>query len=129
MSKYEPLGQFLQSLDVKRLRMKFDAIERLIGFRLPSSAGRYEAWWSNNDTGHSHARVWVAAGWRTEEVDLAERQVTFRRAVSPPVTRETRRKTDPWGCMAGTVTLMPGVDLTAPSGEPWNAEKGLLLNE
>ena len=36
---------------------------------------------------------------------------------------------DPWGCMAGTVTIMPGVDLTAPSGEKWNAEEGRLLNE
>lgn len=128
MSKYAPLAQFLKSLDVKRLRMRFDAIERLIGGPLPSSAGRYEAWWSNNDTGHSHARAWVAAGWRTEEVDLAGRQVTFRRAAAP-VARKARRKADPWGCMAGTVTIMPGVDVTAPSGERWNAEKGLLLNE
>jgi hypothetical protein len=31
--------------------------------------------------------------------------------------------------MAGTVVLFPGVDLAAPSGEQWNAEKGLLVNE
>ena len=128
MSKYAPLAQFLKSLDVKRLRMRFEAIERLIGGPLPGSAGRYEAWWSNNDTGHSHARAWVAAGWRTEEVDLAERQVTFRRAVTQ-AARKAGRKADPWGCMAGTVTIMSGVDVTAPSGEQWNAEKGLLLNE
>jgi hypothetical protein len=26
--------------------------------------------------------------------------------------------------MAGTVTVMPGVDLTAPSGEDWQVEAG-----
>jgi len=31
--------------------------------------------------------------------------------------------------MAGTVTFMPGVDLTAPSGDTWNAEEGRVLNE
>jgi hypothetical protein len=31
--------------------------------------------------------------------------------------------------MAGTVTIMPGVDLTAPTGEKWIAEDGRLLNE
>ena len=40
-----------------------------------------------------------------------------------------RIKHDPWGCMADTITIMPGVDLTAPSGEEWNAAEGLLLNE
>jgi len=29
--------------------------------------------------------------------------------------------------MAGTVTFMPDVDLTAPSSEIWNAEKGRSL--
>jgi hypothetical protein len=31
--------------------------------------------------------------------------------------------------MAGTVTIMPGVDLTKPTGDTWNAEKGQILNE
>jgi hypothetical protein len=31
--------------------------------------------------------------------------------------------------MAGTVTIMPGTDLTKPTGEEWNDEKGFLLNE
>jgi prevent-host-death family protein len=27
-----------------------------------------------------------------------------------------------WGAMRGTVTLLPGTDLTAPTGEVWEAE-------
>lgn len=30
---------------------------------------------------------------------------------------------DLWGAMRGTVHVMPGVDLTAPTGEIWDAEK------
>ena len=28
-----------------------------------------------------------------------------------------------FGALKGTVTIMPGVDLTRPTGETWNAEK------
>jgi hypothetical protein len=34
------------------------------------------------------------------------------------------RKSDPFGCMTGTVKVLPGTDLTAPSEEKWNAEEG-----
>ena len=73
MSKYEPLPQFLSSKTGAVHRMNFEQIERVLGFKLPKSAYEHEAWWSNNDTGHSHARVWLSAGWRTQDVDLAAR--------------------------------------------------------
>ncbi len=112
------------------MRLRFDEIETILGFKLPNSAYEYEAWWSNNETGHSHARVWLSAGWQTEDVDIAGRKVTFARAGAPAFrASKARKKRDPWGCMAGTITIAPGADLTAPSGEEWNAEKGLLLNE
>lgn len=125
VSKYEALPQFLSKAGQAAHRMSFREIERVLGFKLPTSAYEYEAWWSNNETGHSHARAWLKFGWRTEAVDLKKRQVTFRRfqAHEPP------RKRDPFGCMAGTVMILPGTDLTAPSGEKWNAEEGVLLNE
>lgn len=126
MSKYEPLPQFLASARGATHRLSFTEIERILGFKLPKSAYEHEAWWSNNATGHSHARAWLKFGWRTEAVDLAGRKVTFRRSEAPPPAAP---KSDPWGCMAGTVTIMPGVDLTEPTGESWNAEQGLLLNE
>jgi hypothetical protein len=108
--------------------MSFKEIERILGFKLPESAYKYEAWWSNNATGHSHARAWLKFGWHTEALDLTAHQVTFRRSarsqkLAPP------QKHGRWGCMAGTVTILPGTDLTAPSGERWNAEEGRLFNE
>ncbi|MBI4367231.1 MAG: hypothetical protein HY543_10465 [Deltaproteobacteria bacterium] len=127
MSKYEPLPQFLGSVGGAAHRMTFSEIERILGFKLPKSAYEHEAWWSNNATGHSHARAWLKFGWRTEAVDLTARKVTFQRSAPPPTTPSPKR--DPWGCMAGTITIMPGVDLTAPTGDKWNAEEGRLLNE
>jgi hypothetical protein len=129
MSKYEPLPQFLGSVGGTLHRMSFAEIERVLGFKLPKSAFQHEAWWSNNATGHSHARAWMKFGWRTESVDLAARKVTFQRLgeATPPSTPAA--KADPWGCMAGTITIMPGTDLTAPTGDKWNAEEGRLFNE
>jgi hypothetical protein len=126
MSKYEALPQFLARTPAASRRMSFGDIEKVLGFKLPKSAYEHEAWWSNNTTGHSHARAWLKFGWRTEAVDLAGRKVTFRR---PEKSAAAPQKRDPWGCMAGTVTILPGTDLAAPSGEKWNAEQGRLLNE
>jgi hypothetical protein len=124
MSKYEPLPQFLASVGGTAHRISFAEIERILGFKLPKSAYQHEAWWSNNATGHSHARAWLQSGWRTEAVDLAARKVTFLRQHGAAALRP-----DPWGCMAGTITIMPDTDLTAPTGDLWNAEQGRLLNE
>jgi len=106
--------------------MTFREIEGILGFKLPRNAYEHEAWWSNNATGHSHARTWLKFGWRTEAIDLTSRKVTFRRSTVPDVSSQKR---DPWGCMAGTVKILPGTDLTIPSEDKWNAEEGRLLNE
>jgi len=122
VGKYEPLEKFLKGQRAKRWRVAFREIEALLGFKLPQSAFKYPAWWSNDETGHSHAKAWLDAGWRTEEVDLAARKLTFARVDSSQAVAA-----DPWGCMAGTVTIMPDTDLTAPS-QDWSAEAGRLLN-
>lgn len=127
MSKYEPLPQFLSRNGAEIRRMSFREIESVLGFKLPASAYEHEAWWSNNERGHSHARAWLRSGWRTESVDLAGRKVTFRRLVRRATASAQGR--DPWGCMTGTVTILPHVDLTSPAGETWNAEEGRLFNE
>jgi hypothetical protein len=129
MSKYESLPQFLASVQGSSKRLSFSEIERILGFKLPKSAYKHEAWWSNNATGHSHARAWLKFGWRTEAVDLAGHKVTFQRSAQSSSPAAPRQKRDPWGCMAGTVTFIPGVDLTEPTGETWNAQEGRLLNE
>lgn len=40
-----------------------------------------------------------------------------------PVPDEPTDRQDLWGAMRGTVTIAPGIDLTEPTGEVWDAEQ------
>jgi putative restriction endonuclease len=78
MSKYRKLTSHLASLDVRRWIAEFQEIEAVLEFPLPRSAYAYPAWWSNQASeGHSQSTSWQSIGWRTAELDLANRRVTF----------------------------------------------------
>jgi HNH endonuclease len=80
-SKYVPLVEHLASAGADKVRLTFAEIERILGFRLPSSARKYWAWWSNSRTEDTHtwAHLWLDAGWEREELNLTNEWVTFRR--------------------------------------------------
>ena len=40
-----------------------------------------------------------------------------------PIYEDAEDDFDLWGAMRGTVTIPPGVDLTEPTGEIWDAEQ------
>jgi hypothetical protein len=128
VSKYSPLKTYLERAEVATVRLGFGEIERILGFPLPGSAYRHAAWWSNNAEGHSHSLAWVAGGWRSEQVDLAGRRVTFRRetaggaAPSNPSVRAPASGL--FGALKGTVRFAPDFDPTEPTGERWAAEDG-----
>jgi len=69
--------------------MTFAAVEDLVG-RLPESAYRHRAWWSNND-GTAEARAWLDAGWRVESVNQAAGEVVFTRAADGSRPRNVTR--------------------------------------
>ena len=80
MSKYMPLADHLAAFRGDSWRASFSEVERVLGFPLPASAGKHQAWWSNEVGGRrSHARSWMRAGWRTSQLDLPSRKVTFTR--------------------------------------------------
>ena len=58
-------------------------------FPLPKSAWQHSAWWANGG-GHSQARAWLSAGWRTSEVSLAAQTLVFERgsAALAPAKRD-----------------------------------------
>lgn len=79
--KYEPLLRYLEARgDSAMIRLSFTQIADILGFGLPASARRHQAWWSNTREGHSHAAAWLEAGWKTEMLDLAGEQVSFVKA-------------------------------------------------
>lgn len=76
-TKYHPLFEHLLFSGQGRLSMTFAEIEAVINGRLPPSARRREEWWSNSPRGHTQARAWMRASYRTSNVNLAGETVDF----------------------------------------------------
>src|SRR3954453_2089876 len=79
MGKYTRLAEFLQSQRANEVPMTFSEIERVIGGKLPPNSPQYPAWWSNNPSNNVMTKVWLSAGFRTEQVDVRSKRVVFRR--------------------------------------------------
>ena len=99
--KYAPLYRHLCDLPGSEWPATFGDVEQILGFRLPGSARRHSAWWSNGK-GHSHALSWHAAGWRTRAVNIAFETLVFVRrqdAPEPPgaPARQTHEALQPGG--------------------------------
>lgn len=131
MSKYEPLTQFLSTQRAQEVPMSFSEIERVLGFRLPEKASGIRAWWSNNPSNNVMTKAWLAAGFITERVDMGSRRLVFRKSNTTPAPMKTAaRPSRSIGFLdriraqlGGTVTIPEGVDITAPTGETWDAER------
>ena len=78
-SKYGPLTQYLMGADKNSVRLTFSKLEEILGFRLPPSALKYDAWWANNGRDHPHAAAWMAADWRKTNYSLPDKWVEFTR--------------------------------------------------
>lgn len=124
VSKYQPLTDYLRRSGAAVVPMTFEQVERLIGAKLPPTA-RKRAWWSNNPTNNVMTKAWLAAGYESTRVDMTDGRLVFR------LTRGSeggRAERSDWfaafhGGLRGTVTIAPGTDLTAPTGEAWDAER------
>lgn len=131
--KYDPLKHYLEAAREAVVPLSFEQIEQILGASLPASARKHAAWWSNNSTNHVNAEAWLAAGYRAERIDLEAGRLSFRRAAAPALGMEEAtasivddRELDLLERirlrLGGTVKTTDGVDLTAPTGEIWNAE-------
>jgi hypothetical protein len=78
MSKYSPLRDHLLHQRYGEFEMTFREIEKILGFTLPSSAGRPQ-WWANTtgDSGHVQRDAWRVAGYDAFLIAGSER-VKFR---------------------------------------------------
>ena len=126
-AKYYPLEAHLKSIGFERIRMTFDEIEQVIGSRLPASARKHRAWWSNNPSNSVITHAWLGAGYKTEGVSIEHEFLTFRKGASGrgPVHSKPESRAERahpvLGCMSGTVTISAGTDLTKPSLPEWEA--------
>lgn len=129
MSKYVPLKEYLETRTTETVPMTFTEIEKVLGFKLPRSQ-KYPAWWSNNPTNNVMTNEWLAAGYKTEQVDIEGRKLLFRRT-KPHVRNASDtnaaqegaakgpRRHPLFGWLKGTITIAPGTDLTAPADPDW----------
>jgi hypothetical protein len=125
MGKYTRLGEFLRAQSSKEVSMTFAEIERVIGDKLPPNSPQYPAWWSNNPSNNVMTKVWLSAGFRTEQVDVKSRKIVFRRVeeglaeASPPPPTKKGERHPLFGALKGLVRIPPGVDLTEPADPDW----------
>lgn len=133
MGKYTPLGDYLRRQSLSDVPMTFSQIEQVIGTELPPSSRVHRAWWSNNPSNSVMTKEWLDAGFESEQVDMEERKLVFRRVGAPPsgtsggaqavssslndAGSSPRHPLIGW--MKGTITIAPGVDLTAPADPHW----------
>jgi hypothetical protein len=144
MSKYEPLARFLAG-GSSAIALTFEEIERILGFRLPPSARKYPAWWSNHESSHVQTRAWLTAGFQTGQVDIGgekvvfspaaggfgeEKQARFAGAASAGIAVDAMDGTKvvvrhpAWGALKGMITIPEGVDLTEPAFSDWKSLYG-----
>lgn len=125
MTKYSALGDYLKRQRHDRVPMTFGEIEKLIGAKLPPSARKHRPWWSNNASNHVNAKIWLDAGFASEQVDMEKHQLVFRRVRKPPPSDKPPQAVGEkpfhpaYGFMQGLVRVMPGTDLTQPADPEW----------
>ena len=129
MNKYQPLEKFLENKATPRVYLSFDDIESIIGEALPASARKHRAWWSNNPNNSVITSAWLAAGFKSSEVNLEGETVVFRKlneadarpsASQSPQSNEADKPFHPiFGCMRGMITIVDGYDLTQPTDPDW----------
>jgi hypothetical protein len=127
MSKYDALGDFLRKQRTNLVPLTFREIERLTGTTLPPSS-TYRAWWSNNPFNSVMTKIWLDAGFRSEQVDMERRKLVFRRVGQTPSStvsypggnNEQEKPFHPlFGALKNLTSIPPGVDLTQPADPDW----------
>lgn len=134
MSKYTRLGDYLRSCGWSEIPMSFAEIENIVGTKLPKSQ-EYPAWWSNSTSNNVMTKIWLDAGYRTENVNTTAKTLVFKRVGPAPTggpgmaeeasefksVEQKPTRHPAWGAMKGTFTIEPGYDLTSPmfTDEEW----------
>lgn len=118
MSKYAPLAEYLKKQGRDYVPMTFAEIERITGVKLPPSAMKHRPWWSNNPRNSVMTKVWLDAGFESEQVDMEKRKLMFKRVRGAKAagSGESEKPFHPaYGFMKGLIRIMPGTDLSQPA--------------
>ena len=129
-NKYDPLGEYLKTQPSDRVPLSFAEIEKIIGDRLPSSAYKHRPWWSNNPSNNVMTKVWIAAGFESEQVDMEGKTLVFNRkhqtrapasiTTPPPQSGSQEPRRSPlFGALKGTFSFEADLKEPALAAEEW----------
>jgi hypothetical protein len=119
VSKYGALGEYLKRQPGDHVPLTFAAIEKITGTKLPASAHKHRPWWSNNPDNSVMTKVWLDAGFESEQVNMPARKLVFRRVRKPKAAADEKPFHPLYGYMQGLIRIMPGTDLTQPADPEW----------
>lgn len=109
LNKFDSLRNHLKfrASFTDRVTLSFAKIEGIISDNLPFAAIRDENWWTN--TTSIHAKAWLNTGWKVENINLKDRNVTFTKI--PGFKTETAKKrrkrkedTEAWAIKLSQIT-------------------------
>lgn len=140
MNKYKPLEIHLSGSRRERESMTFKEIEALIKAKLPASARKHRSWWSNNPRSGVITKSWLKAGYKSANVDMKDETIDFVKLLGdepmhlPDYVAVPDLRLDPVSAaqlaerkvlakLKGAITVMPGVDLTAPTSGNWGVSE------
>lgn len=87
-SKYDSLKKFLQEQTAAEVMLRFSDAAGILGFRLPSSAYKHQAYWANqsDSVNRPWVKAWQDAGFEVDAYSLSQENgwVRFRRRVTKP---------------------------------------------
>jgi hypothetical protein len=77
--KYAAFAEWLAQQKTAPLRLTFGRVEDVLGFALPASARRHNAYWSGGQPGSTIGNAIRDAGWRAVDLNLTAERVTLER--------------------------------------------------
>jgi hypothetical protein len=131
MGKYSPLGVFLRAYWWQMIAGR--SIDRADNrHKTHAKAQHHRAWWSNNPSNNVMTKVWLEAGFQTEQVDLGARKLVFRRvhgrgaaarlrepATTTQAVTSGSSRHPLLGALKGLMRVARGSDLTKPADPSW----------
>jgi hypothetical protein len=90
INKFDLLRNYLKfrASFTNRVTLSFAKVEGIISDNLPMAALRDENWWTS--TASVHAKAWLNADWKVENINLKDRAITFTKI--PGFNVETAKK-------------------------------------
>lgn len=77
--KYYALKEFFSKCNEDEVALTFTQIEKIIGFKLPTSARKYISWWSTQGGQYTISIAWTSEHYFRKKIDFKGEKIYFQR--------------------------------------------------